>query len=234
MRPTLHPHSRRLLAQPPRATPGDDETTPTHPRRTPAPQPRRRPTQAGSTDAVASALTRRFGLAGGLAWLGVLTVGVVGEQVKTRLEVAEAKKSTRSVKDALPITLPDGTSYRDEVVGGGTPIAKGLLVALHSTLAVGEGGTTIIDSTRARDKPIVFIAGRRPLTGGLTQGAEAALLGMCAGGVRVVQVPATSGFGEAGATLRPTEHVPDKRGEVPPGAALTYHLEVLSVSVPPS
>lgn len=219
MRPTLQLHSRRLLAQPPRATPGDDDATPSPPRRAAPHQPRRRPTQAGSTDAVASALTRRFGLAGGLAWLGVLTVGVVGEQVKTRLEVAEAKKSTRSVKDAPAVTLPDGTSYRDEVVGGGTPIAKGLLVALHSTLAVGEGGTTVVDSTLPRNKPIVFIAGRRPLTGGLTPGAEAALLGMRAGGVRIVQVPATSGFGDAGATLRPTEHVPEKRGEVPPGAA---------------
>ena len=36
---------------------------------------------AGSTDASASTLTRRFGLAGGLAWLGFLTFGVVSEQV---------------------------------------------------------------------------------------------------------------------------------------------------------
>ena len=34
-----------------------------------------------STDWVASSLTRRFGIAGGLAWLGILTFGVVGEQV---------------------------------------------------------------------------------------------------------------------------------------------------------
>jgi hypothetical protein len=33
--------------------------------------------RADSTDAVASFLTRRFGVAGGLAWLGVLTFGVV-------------------------------------------------------------------------------------------------------------------------------------------------------------
>ena len=43
--------------------------------------PRRR---AESTDAVATFMTRRFGLKGGLAWLGVLTFGVVSEQVKTR------------------------------------------------------------------------------------------------------------------------------------------------------
>ena len=44
--------------------------------------------KAESTDAVATFLTRRFGLAGGLAWLGFLAVGSLGEQVKTRMEVA--------------------------------------------------------------------------------------------------------------------------------------------------
>lgn len=34
-------------------------------------------------------------LAGGLAWLGVLLFGVVGEQVKTRLEDREAEQGTK-------------------------------------------------------------------------------------------------------------------------------------------
>jgi hypothetical protein len=178
-------------------------------------------------------LTRRFGLAGGLAWLGVLSAGVIGEQVKTRIEVAQAAADTKRVDGAAAVTLPDGTSYTDEIVGGGTPISKGLLVALHSTLSVAGGGP-VIDDTRARGKPIVFISGTRPLTGGLTPGAEAALAGMRAGGVRTARVPAARGFGPDGATLRPTEHVPEKRGEVPPGADLEYRLQVVSVSVPPS
>jgi hypothetical protein len=48
-----------------------------------------------STDWVSTQLTRRFGLGGGLAWLAVLTVGVVGEQVKTRLEMAAEESSTK-------------------------------------------------------------------------------------------------------------------------------------------
>ena len=36
---------------------------------------------AESTDFMATALTRRFGLAGGLAWVGFLAFGVIGEQV---------------------------------------------------------------------------------------------------------------------------------------------------------
>jgi FKBP-type peptidyl-prolyl cis-trans isomerase len=57
---------------------------------------------------------------------------------------------------------------------------------------------------------------------------------MKAGGRRVVKVPAALGFGDRGAVLRPTEHVPDKQGVVPPGADLEYDLELVRVSIPPS
>ena len=50
----------------------------------PKASPRRK---AESTDAISSALSRRFGLKGGLAWVAVLAAGVIGEQIKTRLEV---------------------------------------------------------------------------------------------------------------------------------------------------
>ena len=46
--------------------------------------------RAESTDAVATFMTRRFGLKGGLAWLGALTFGVLSEQLKTRRETREA------------------------------------------------------------------------------------------------------------------------------------------------
>ncbi len=55
-----------------------------------------------------------------------------------------------------------------------------------------------------------------------------------AGGIRVVTVPPQLGFGDQGALLRPTEHVPEKQGEVPPGATLEYELSLLRVSIPPS
>lgn len=47
-------------------------------------------------------------------------------------------------------------------------------------------------------------------------------------------VPPKLGFGDQGAVLRPTEHVPDKQGEVPPGATLEYELSLIRVSIPPS
>lgn len=52
-------------------------------------------TSAESTDWIASTLTRRFGIGAGLAWVGFLAVGVVSEQIKTRLEVSQQEASTR-------------------------------------------------------------------------------------------------------------------------------------------
>jgi FKBP-type peptidyl-prolyl cis-trans isomerase len=63
---------------------------------------------------------------------------------------------------------------------------------------------------------------------------EQALSTMKAGGRRLISVPADQGFGDKGAMLRPTEHVPDKQGLVPPGAALEYEITLERVSIPPS
>jgi FKBP-type peptidyl-prolyl cis-trans isomerase len=57
---------------------------------------------------------------------------------------------------------------------------------------------------------------------------------MKAGGRRTVTVPPALGFGDRGAILRPTEHVPEKQGAIPAGATLEYDLELERVSIPPS
>ena len=57
---------------------------------------------------------------------------------------------------------------------------------------------------------------------------------MLSGGRRKVTVPASRAFGEAGAVLRPTEHVPEKRGSIPKAADLTYEFDVVRVSIAPS
>lgn len=90
------------------------------------------------------------------------------------------------------------------------------------------------EDTRQRGKPIVFVFGSRPLTGGLCAGVEQALGSMRAGGRRRVVVPPALGFGQEGAALRATRHAGDKGGVVPPGATLEYDLELLRVSIPPS
>lgn len=194
-------------------------------------RPRRR--QAESSDWIASALTRRFGIAGGLAWLGFLTFGVVSEQVKTRLEIAAEEAGTKDVDASAQkeVVTPEGIRYVDLKAGGGAFPQRGFLTVVnYKAYANGQ----LFEDTYARGKPIVFFYEARPLTGGVCPGVEIALRTMRAGGKRRVKIPPELGFGDNGITLRATEHVPEKRGEVPPGATLEYELELVRVSIPPS
>jgi hypothetical protein len=182
----------------------------------------------------------------------LLTVGVVGEQVKTRMEGAAEKAGVREVAGGtMPVDVGAGVVAQDVRIGGGEPPRSGLLAVLEVTawaLPAGlPAGTTPVEAaaaaaaagpplltTRDTGKPLVLLVGARPLAGGLCSGAEAALLGMRAGGKRLAAVPAAAGFGSEGAALRPTRHAPGKGGVIPPDTDLVYSLELVRVSVPPS
>ena len=199
-------------------------------------QPRKTPRQADSTDAISSALTRRFGLAGGLAWLGFLTFGVVSEQIKTRLELAAEERGTKSVARQTLEKIPGTTiTYTEEKTGGGARPQQGDLVVLNlKGYAIVEGEKQLFVDTSDTGKPIVLVYKSRPFTAGNSLGVELALEDMRAGGRRHVNVPSQYGFGEKGTSLKPSRHVPDKASVVPPNADLEYDLELLRVSIPPS
>lgn len=196
--------------------------------------------RADSTDVIASELTRRFGLAGGLVWLGFLSFGVIGEQVKTRFEVATEKAMTTEIDSSRQVETQIGNTgirYVDTKRGGGAIPQKGDLIVLsfkgyyHS---VEDAGNKILFvDTYDTGKPIVFIFKSRPFTGGICEGVEKALESMRAGGKRHVIIPAEYGFGDAGTSMKPTLHVPEKQGTVPPGAMLEYDIELARVSIPP-
>ncbi len=107
---------------------------------------RRRQPQADSTDAVATFLTRRFGLKGGVAWLGLLTFGVVSEQAKTRWERREEKANTRAV----------AKDYEEIVEGGGEYVQQGFLCGAHVSVKNLETNETVFD-TRKNNRPIGFV-----------------------------------------------------------------------------
>lgn len=58
-------------------------------------KPSKSVTKVESTDWIATTLTRRFGIGAGLAWAAFLAVGVISEQIKTRLEVSQQQSNTR-------------------------------------------------------------------------------------------------------------------------------------------
>ena len=55
-----------------------------------------------------------------------------------------------------------------------------------------------------------------------------------AGGRRIVTVPPAQGFGDKGGQIAATLHAPGKQGVIPKDAILTYDLELIRVSIPPS
>jgi hypothetical protein len=79
---------------------------------------------------VATQLTRRFGIFGGLAWVGVLAFGVISEQLKTRQEVAAEEANTLDVANGGEVVTPEGLRYTDLRVGGGGGVIKGYLIIL--------------------------------------------------------------------------------------------------------
>jgi len=196
--------------------------------------------RADSTDVIASELTRRFGLAGGLAWLGFLSFGVIGEQVKTRFEVATEKAMTTEIDSSRQEEKQlDGTGIRyiDIKQGGGAMPQKGDLIILafkgYYSSIDDAGNKVLFVDTYDTGKPIVSVFKSRPFTGGICEGIERALESMRAGGKRHLVIPPEYGFGDAGTSMKPTLHVPEKQGTVPPGATLQYDIELLRVSIPP-
>ncbi|CAI5968214.1 unnamed protein product [Closterium sp. NIES-64] len=164
---------------------------------------------ADSTDWIASAVTRRFGIGAGLAWVGFLAFGVVSEQIKTRREVFLEESNTRDVEDAEETELPNGVRFTDLRVGGGAIPQKGDLVLVSLTGRVSlpaqaevadseSESLTFIDTTAPGARDLVFSFGIRPFPRGVTEGLVLAMATMRAGGRRKVLVPGDLGDGGGG------------------------------------
>ena len=179
--------------------------------------------RADSTDAISSFLTRRFGIAGGLAWLGVLTFGVLSEQLKTRREVREAAEGTKDVTTTVEVVNPSGLRYTDLRVGGGEQPKAGYLLAAEVVATVESTGQVVLDTRKAR-RQLVFTFGRSQ--GPISRGVMEGVASMRQGGIRVMVVPPDLGFGSEGAVLA--------EGTVPPGATVRFEIELARVSIPPS
>ncbi|OUS45281.1 hypothetical protein BE221DRAFT_213397 [Ostreococcus tauri] len=179
----------------------------------------RRP--ADSTDAIASFVTRRFGLGGGLAWLGVLAFGVASEQVKTRRETREALENTREVATEARrlVEVGNGVTYVEL-----TLVRERFLIAARVKATTARGGTAF--DTDAVGREIVWSFGGKlgpPMCRGLEEGVR----GMRQGGRRVVRVPAAAAFGAEGATF-------PRGGVVAPNEDVEFDITLTRVSIAPS
>lgn len=188
----------------------------------------RRKLAADSTDWIASALTRRFGIGAGLAWVGFLAFGVISEQVKTRLEVYQEESNSRDVESADEVVTSEGVRIVDLRVGGGSSPFPGDLIIISLVGRVLGSNTPFVDTTAVGGRDRVLTFGARPFTRGLCAGLEIAIRGMRVGGKRRVVVPPMLGFGPSGAVVGAAGVV------VPADATLEYVVQLQRTSIAPS
>ena len=151
-------------------------------------------------------LSRRFGLAGGLAIFGILLVVEGGEIIKAVGTQEPVAGSTEEV------TLPSGLKYTESLIGraGDAVSLPGSVIGLAIRVSIGD--KVIFDSTGG--KGVAFKLGQRPFQNVLCEGVEQGIKGMKTGGKRRLLVPK--------ALAPPGVDVPD-------GVSLVYDVEVKEV-----
>jgi FKBP-type peptidyl-prolyl cis-trans isomerase len=156
------------------------------------------------------ALTKRFGIVGGLGLVAVLAVVEGSSIVKSLLEVdkdvSEEKEVTR--------TLESGLKVKDVRIGGGQEPKKGDFVGIevkmesYTTNVVEEDKVTFVD-TKETKKPIAFIfKSGKPLLTPLCPGMVEGIQSMKRGGIRELIIPAGLGFGDKDVVLPNGKTIP--------------------------
>lgn len=107
---------------------------------------------------------------------------------------------------------PSGLRYQEVAKGEGAEASAGRTASVHYTGWLPNGEK--FDSSRDRNEPFSFALGAGQVIAGWDEGVA----GMKVGGRRKLVIPASLGYGTAGAP-------PD----IPPGATLVFDVELLDV-----
>mmetsp|Transcript_37689 Transcript_37689/g.121129 ORF Transcript_37689/g.121129 Transcript_37689/m.121129 type:complete len:256 (-) Transcript_37689:296-1063(-) len=161
----------------------------------------------GLVDPIASAtgfVSRRFGLAGGLAVVGLLAATEGREIVAALLDKGPAPG------DGKLVTTPSGLQYVELLIGSGDTPLPGTIVGVDTVVSI--GGKVLYD-TKA-DKKLAFKMGQRPFQSVVCEGVEEGLKGMRPGGKRTLFVP---------------KDLAPKGVSLPDGVPLEYQIELLEV-----
>jgi len=121
------------------------------------------------------------------------------------------------ISQAEPFTtLPSGLQYKDLQVGNGMEAKAGLTAVMHFTGWVDENGQQGKEIYNSRDErePVSFVIG----TDKVMQGWNEGVIGMRAGGTRLLRIPPELGYGD-----KAVEDV------VPANAYLQFIIELLAV-----
>lgn len=150
-------------------------------------------------------LSRRFGLVGGLAVVGLLGAVEGNEILKAAFDTGPVEGSGEV------ITTASGLQYVDLLIASGGPSPlMGNIIGFNARVSIGD--KVILDTSG--DKPVAFKYGQRPFQNVVCEGLEEGIKGMKAGGKRRLLVP--QNLAPPGVTL-------------PPGVPLQYELELTEV-----
>jgi len=156
------------------------------------------------------AVTRRFGLAGGLAFVALLASTEGYEIIKALLERDEEG-------DFEPMETDSGLIYKDSKVGGGPNPKNGDFVAAAFLI---KDEQEVLFDTKTNGKSIAFTFGKNnPI---VCAGVQEGMSTMRRGGVRELTIPPKLGYGAQGI-------LPNGKA-VPPGSTLTVLVKLEEVT----
>ena len=157
-----------------------------------------------------SFVSRRFGLAGGLALVGLLAAVEGNEILKSFTDNGPQPCEGA----ACSVKKDNGLAWKDVMIGSDSDTIStqtmGSIVGLKIKVMIGD--KLLYDT--ASEKPVAFKYGKRPFENVLCEGVEQGIKGMKVGGVRELDVPQT---------LAP------KGLELPEGVGLQYVVEVTEI-----
>jgi len=110
-----------------------------------------------------------------------------------------------------PTTMQNGFKADDVVVGTGELAQAGDTVSAHYVGRLTNG--QVFDSSKDRGQPIQFVLG----TGQVIRGWDEGIVGMRAGGTRVLTIAPDYGYGDRAA------------GAIPPNSTLVFEVELVGV-----
>ena len=116
------------------------------------------------------------------------------------------------IDPAALTSAPSGLRYQDLSAGQGAEATPGTTAVVHYTGWLTDGQK--FDSSRDRGEPFAFRLGSGQVIAGWDEGVA----GMKVGGRRKLVIPASLGYGQAGAPP-----------VIPPGATLVFDVELLQV-----
>lgn len=150
-------------------------------------------------------LSRRFGLAGGLALVALLAA-TEGREI-----LLATQDTGPAVGDGTVVTTESGLQYVDLLVSkrGDTPL-PGAVIGLNAVVSIGD--KVLYDT--ANDKKVAFKYGQRPFQNVVCEGVEEGIKGMRPGSKRKLIVP--KALAPAGVDL-------------PGDLKLEYEIELLEV-----